>query len=49
MFAFAGAMTADPDKINEGIKAAIDAGIKIAEIIEHLVVNIFYWHNHCVS
>jgi hypothetical protein len=38
IFAFAGAMIGDPASINEGIQAAIEAGIKIAELIEELAV-----------
>ena len=38
MGAFAGAMTGNPAAIGEGIQAAIEAGIQIAEIIEELAV-----------
>ena len=49
IFAFAGAMlSADPEKINESINAAMEAGIKIAEIIERLVVTIFQFQHFIV-
>jgi hypothetical protein len=41
IFAFAGAMLGDFTKVNEGIQAALEAGIKIAEIMEELVVSFF--------
>jgi len=37
--AFVGAMLGDPTKVNEGIQAALEAAIKIADIMEELVVS----------
>jgi hypothetical protein len=38
LFAFAGAMLGNPMAVGEGIQAALEAGIKIAEIMEDLLV-----------
>jgi hypothetical protein len=46
IFAFAGAMLADPMAVNAGIQAALEAGIKIAEIMDDLlvVITLFFIH-----
>ena len=39
MMAFAGAMMGNPESVGEGILAAMEAGIKIQELMEELVVS----------
>ncbi len=48
MMAFMGVMTGNPASIGEGIQAAVEAGIEIAEIIEELMVqmNILFIFAH---
>ena len=39
IFAFAGAMMFNPGAMLEGVKDALDAGIRIVEIMEELIVS----------